>query len=121
MVVSPREFVFVTVGSVVLSLAILAALSPWARRPRRMLAIAIASVLGIVAWNLALNVGNATGLNVDAPFFGLSLQDVGSGVLSFAATALTLGLVTDRAEPAGRVVGTSAIVGLVTILVDLFG
>jgi hypothetical protein len=121
MVVSVREFVFVTVGSVVLSVGILAALSPWARQPRRLAAIAIAGALGIMAWNLALNVGNAAGFNVDSPWLGLSLQDVGSGVLAFATTALALGLVIDRAEPAGRVVGASAIVGLVTIVVDLFG
>jgi hypothetical protein len=121
MVVSVREFVFVTAASVVLSLVIVAATSPWARHPLRLAAIAIASAIGIVAWNLALNVGNATGFNVDSPLLGLSLQDVGSGVLAFATTALALGLLTDRAEPAGRVIGTAAIVGLVTIVVDLFG
>jgi len=121
MVVSLREFAFVTVGSVVLSLGILSALWSWARQVRRLASIGVASTIGIVAWNVALNVGTATGFNVDSPFLGLSLQDVGSGVLAFAATALALGLLTDRAEPAGRVVGASAIVGLVTILVDLLG
>ena len=121
MVVSLREFAFVTVGSVVLSLLILAALWPWARQPRRLVAVAVAGAIGIAAWNVALNVGNATGFNVDGPVLGLSLQDVGSGVLAFATTAFTLGLVTDRAEPARRVVGVSAIVGLIAVLVDLFG
>jgi hypothetical protein len=121
MVVSLREFVFVTVGSVVLSVVILAALWPWARQPRRLAAVAVAAAIGIVAWNAALNVGNAAGFNVDSPIVGLSLQDVGSGILAFATTALALGLVTDRAEPARRVVGAAAIVGLVTIVVDLFG
>jgi hypothetical protein len=121
MVVSVREFVFVTVGSVVLSIAVLAAVWPWARQPRRLATVAVASALGIVAWNISLNVGNAVGFNVDSPLFGLSLQDVGSGVLAFATTALALGLLTDRAEPATRVVGASAIVGLVTMIVDLFG
>lgn len=120
MVVSIREFVFVTAVSVVLSLVILAALWPWARQLRRLVTVGVASAVGIVAWNLALNVGNATGFNVDSPV-GLSLQDLGSGVLAFATTALVLGLLVDRAEPAGRVVGASAIVGLVTIVVDLFG
>ena len=121
MVVSLPEFIFVTVGSVVLSLALLAALWPWARRPRRLTTIGLATAVGIVAWNAALNLGNATGFNVDSPVLGLSLQDVGSGVAAFATTALALGLLTDRAQPAGRVVGASAIVGLVTVIVDLFG
>src|SRR5438874_9093021 len=63
MVVSLREFIFVTVGSVVLSVAILAALWPWARQPRRLLAIGLATAIGIIAWNTALNLTNATGLN----------------------------------------------------------
>ena len=120
MVVSVREFVFVTVGSVVVSLVVLAAVWPWARHIRRLVVIGLAMAVGIVVWNLALNIGNATALNVDSPVLGLSAQDVGSGVLAFIATALALGR-TERAEPLRRVVGASAIVGLVTIIVDLFG
>ena len=121
MVVSLREFIFVTVGSVVLSLAVLAAFWPWARRPRRLTTIGLATAVGIVVWNAALNLTNATALNVDSPVLGLSAQDVGSGVLAFVTTALVLRLVTDRAEPASRVLGASAVVGAITILVDLFG
>ena len=121
MVVSLREFIFVTVGSVVLSLAILAALWPWARQPRRLLAIGLATAIGIIAWNTALNLTNATGLNVDSPVLGLSAQDVGSGVAAFLITLLVLRFVTERAEPTSRVLGASGIVGIVTIVVDLFG
>jgi hypothetical protein len=119
MVVSVREFVVVTVGSVVVSLVVLAALWPWARRIRRLAVIGGAMAVGIVGWNLALNIGNATALNVDSPFLGLSAQDVGSGVLAAVATALALGGI-DRTEPLRRVLGASAIVGLVTIIIDLF-
>ena len=121
MVVSVREFVFVTVGSVILSVVVLAALFPWTRRALRLATVASAAALGIIAWNVALNIGDAAGFNVDSAFLGLSLQDVGSGVLAFVTTTLALGLVIDRAESAGRVVGASAIVGLVTMIVDLFG
>jgi hypothetical protein len=114
MVVSVREFVFVIVGSVVVSLAALAALWPWARQIRRLVVIGLAAAIGIAVWNVALNVSNATALNVDSPVLGLSAQDVGSGVLAFIAAALALGL-TERAEPLRRVLGASAIVGLVTV------
>jgi hypothetical protein len=120
MVVSVREFVFVIVGSVVVSLAVLAALWPWVRQVRRLVVIGLAAAFGIVVWNLALNVTKATALNVDSPFLGLSAQDVGSGVLAFIATALALGLI-ERGEPVRHVLGASAIVGVVTMIVDLFG
>jgi hypothetical protein len=121
MVVSIREFIFVTVGSVVVSLAILAALWPWARQARRLATIGLTTAAGIVIWNVALNLTNATALNVDSPVLGLSVQDVGSGVAAFVVTGLVLRLGTERAEPAARVLGASGIVGVVTILVDLFG
>jgi hypothetical protein len=121
MVVSIREFIFVTVGSVVLSLAVLAALGPWARQARRLVTIGLTTAVGIVVWNAALNLTNATALNVDSPVLGLSVQDVGSGVAAFVVTGLVLRLVSERAAPASRVLGASGIVGVVTILVDLFG
>ena len=121
MVVSLREFIFVIAGSVVLSLDLLAALWPWARTPRRLTTIGLTAALGIVVWNVALNLTNATALNVDSPVLGLSVQDVGSGVAAFVVTGLVLRLVSERAAPASRVLGASGIVGVVTILVDLFG
>ena len=119
MVVSNREFIVVTVGSVVLSLLALYGVSAWSRRPARLLVIAITTTVAIVAWNVVLNVTNAAGFNVDGPL-GLSFQDAGSGALAFGVVAAVLGLATDRSAPAGRVVGAAAIVGLVTTFVDLF-
>jgi hypothetical protein len=60
-------------------------------------------------------------LNVDSPVLGLSAQDVGSGVGAFVITLLVLRFVTDKTEPVGRVTAVSAIVGVITIVVDLFG
>ena len=119
MVVPVQEFVFVVVGSVVLSLVILAGFWPWARQARRLVTIALATTVGIVIWNLALNQSNASALNVDTQLLGLSVQDVGSGVLAFVTTALLLRL-TERGEPLARLLSVSAIVGLVTIVVDRF-
>jgi 4-amino-4-deoxy-L-arabinose transferase-like glycosyltransferase len=120
MVVSPTEFIFVIVGSIVISLALLAAVWSWTRSARVLVAIAIGAAVGIIVWNAALDVSNAGALNVDSPFLGLSVQDVGSGVFAFLGTLVVLRL-TARAEPTSRVVSAAAIVGLVTIFVDLFG
>jgi hypothetical protein len=120
-VVSLREYVFVVVGSVILSVAVLAIFFPWTRRGRTLVTIAVAAALGIVIWNTLLNVTNATFLNVDSPVLGLSAQDVGSGVGAFLVTALALRFVADRQASTGRLLVASALVGLLTILVDLLG
>lgn len=120
MVVPVREFVFVIVGSVILSLAILAGFWPWARQPRRLVTIALTTAVGILIWNLALDLTNAAALNVDSQILGLSVQDVGSAVLAFVTTALVL-RVTERGEPWTRLLSVSAIVGFVTLSVDRLG
>jgi hypothetical protein len=120
-VVSLREYIFVIVGSVVLSLAVIAALLPWARQARTLITIALTIMVGIIIWNTLLNLTNATFLNVDSAVLGLSAQDVGSGVGAFLVTGLVLRFITDRNASVGRVLGVSTVVGLVTIAVDLFG
>jgi hypothetical protein len=117
-VVSLREYVFVIIGSVVISLAVL---FRWVRHPRTLVTIALTISIGIVLWNTLLNVTNATSLNVDSPFLGLSVQDVGSGVGAFLVTVLVLRLAIHKTEPVPRVVWASAVVGVVTVLVDLVG
>lgn len=120
-VVSLREYIFVLVGSVVLSVAVVALLFAWARNARTLTAIALSTIVGIIIWNTLLNVTNATFLNVDSPVLGLSVQDVGSGVGAFVVTLLVLRFVTDRGASLGQVLGASAVAGLLTIVVDLFG
>jgi hypothetical protein len=97
------------------------ALWPWARRRGRFAVAGVATALGFAAWNATLNVTNATGFDVDAPLVRVSWQDAGSGVLAFAATALALGLLLEREEPARRVVGAAALAGLVVLVFDIFG
>ena len=65
--------------------------------------IALTTTIGIVIWNTLLNVTYATWLNVDSPFLGLCVQDVGSGVGAFLVTALVLRFVTNEAKQVGRV------------------
>jgi hypothetical protein len=86
-----------------------------------MITIALTAALGILIWNTLLNVTNATFLNVDSPVLGLSAQDVGSGVGAFLVTALVLRFVTDRNATTGQTLAIAAIVGVVTLVVDLFG
>jgi len=120
MVVPIQEFVFVTVGSVVLSLVLLAVLLPWTRDARRLVLIGFACAVGIIVWNVALNVANAGALNVDSAILGLSIQDVGSAVLALVATFVAL-MLGDRGQPTIHKLGASAIVGLATLIVDRFG
>ena len=96
------------------------ALWPWARGRGRFALAGVATAAGVLAWNVVLNLTNATGFFVDAPVIGLSWQDAGSGVLAFAVTALLLGLGTERRAPALRVVGAAALAGLVAMVFDIF-
>ena len=50
----------------------------------------------------------------------VSWQDAGSGVLVFVAVALLLGLIVDRDQPAGRVIGMAATAGITALIVDIF-
>jgi hypothetical protein len=118
-VVEPGEILAVCVASVILTLIVVVAVWPRVRDPRQLVALVVGMVVGIVAWNVMLNLTNAAAMNVDSAY-RVSGQDVGSGVFALAAGVLALGLIADRNEPAGRVVGAAAIAGLLTILVDLF-
>ncbi len=92
---------------------------PWARVHFRFTVAGIATTAGAIVWNLALWNANATNMDIDGPILRLSFQDVGSGVLAFAAVTLALGL-TEPDEPARRVVAAAAIAGIATMILDLF-
>ncbi len=93
---------------------------PWARLRRRFMIAGLATTAGVIVWNLVLNLTNATGFDVDGPILSLSWQDVGSGIFAFALSALVLGLITERHEPAGSVVRAATIAGLVAMIFDIF-
>jgi len=114
-----RDILIFAVVAGLVAAAFLAAW-PWARRRGRFAVGGVATTAGRTAWNLTLTGTVPTGFNVDAPFIPLSWADAGSGVLAFVVSALVLGLVTERDEPAGRVVGAAAIAGLGAVVVDLF-
>src|SRR5215216_198549 len=93
---------------------------PWARIRGRFAVAGVATLVGWIAWHLLLNVTRARGFDVDAPIIRVSWEDAGSGVLSFFAIALVLGLITERKEQAGRVVSAATIAGLLAMTVDVF-
>ncbi len=92
---------------------------PWARRRGRFLVAAAGTLAGWIGWNLVLSENNAASLDVDAPVIALSWQDVGSGVGAFLFTGLALGWL-ERREPAGHVIATAALAGLVAMIFDIF-
>ena len=94
---------------------------PWARAHGRFIAVGASASLGFMAWYGTLNATDALALfNIDAPVIPLSWADAGSGFLAFVVSALALGLITERAERAGHVVGAAGAAGLVTTILDLF-
>ena len=114
-----REIVVAAVVTGILAAAALIAW-PWGRVRARFAVGGVTAAAGFAAWNFTLDHTNGVGFDVDAPVVRVSWQDAGSAVLAFAATALVLGLVAERREPAQRVVGAAAIVGLVALVYDTF-
>src|SRR5215216_2710500 len=116
----PASVTFVAAFVAGLLTAAALAVWPWARTRGRFAVAGLATLVGWIAWHLVLNVTSARGFDVDAPIIRVSWEDVGSGVLAFFATALVLGLITERKEPASRVVGAASIAGLVALILDVF-
>ena len=113
-----RDIVGYAVLAGVLAAAAVAA-TRWGRRPTRLGVAALGTIGGWTGWYAALNTTHAAGFNTDAPVIALSWADAGSGLTAFVVIAAVLA-VTERAEPAGRVVGAAALAGLVATLLDLF-
>jgi hypothetical protein len=93
---------------------------PWARTRGRFAIAGVATLLGWIAWHQLLNATRAFGFDVDAPIIRVSWEDAGSGVVAFFTTVVVFGLVTERREPAVRVVSAAAIAGLVAMVLDVF-
>ena len=81
----------------------------------------MSTFLGFAGWNVLQSATGADlALNIDWPVFPLSWSDFGSGVAAFAVTALVLGVLRERNQPAGRVMMAAAMAGALAALVDLF-
>jgi len=93
----------------------------WGRRRGRFAIAGAAAALAWLAWHLYLQVSAADSLDIDNPaLLGLSGEDAGTGVLAFLLAAVPLGLVTERDEPARRVILAAGIAAVVVTLIDLF-
>jgi hypothetical protein len=118
-VFDPSEILWTATLATAVVTAVLA-VRPAARTPPRLIAAAVGTLSGWLAWNFTLHATHASGFDVDAPGALVSWQDAGSGVLVFVAVALLLGLIVDRDQQAGRVIGMAATAGIVTLIVDIF-
>ena len=119
-----QDLLIYVVGALLAAIVVAAALYwryPWSRQRGRFGIAAIGTFVAWIVWRVVLQLSNAENLDVDNPLLlGLSAQDVGSGVLAFLLTALPMGLIIDRDEPANRVVAIAAIAGALAILIDRF-
>jgi hypothetical protein len=94
---------------------------PWSRRRGRFALAAFATLVAWLCWHAVLRLSNGENFDVDNPaLLGLSTEDVGSGVLAFAFSALPLGLWLDREQPARYVIGAAAVTAALTVIVDRF-
>lgn len=92
----------------------------WSRANGRFVIGAVATTFAFVLWRLVLLSANGANLDVDGPVFGLSFEDVGSGVLAFGLTSLALTLARDREEAAWRVTMAALIAGGLATVADRF-
>jgi hypothetical protein len=107
------------IASVVVGLGLAA--SSWSRGRRRVVVGMAATFVAFVGWRLVLIASNGANFDVDNPLLlGLSAEDIGSGVLTFLLTALSLGLLLERAERADRVVRVALFAGLLAMATDRF-
>ena len=119
-----QDSLIYVVGALLAAVIVAAALYwryPWSRPRGRFGIAAMATFVAWILWRVVLQLSNADNLDVDNPLLlGLSAQDVGSGFVAFLLTAVPLGLVSERDEPAHHVAATALIAGALAIVVDRF-
>jgi hypothetical protein len=118
-VLEPSEILWTAVVAAGIVTAVFA-VRPATRTPPRLIAAAVGTLGGWIAWNFTLNAADGFGFDVDAPVVRVSWQDAGSGVLVFVTVALLLGLIVDRDQTAARVIGMAATAGITALVFDIF-
>ena len=120
MTVDVRDDVIEAIVSGVIAAAAVFAWA-WGRRRGRFAVAGVAAALAWFTWHLYLQVSAADSLDIDNPLLlGLSGEDAGTGVLAFLLAALPLGLVTERDEPARRVILAAGVAAAAVTVIDLF-
>ena len=113
----------IALGAILTALAVSCVLYAWkgSRDRRRIVIATAASLIAFLVWRGALIIANGANLDIDYPLLlGLSFEDIGTGVMVFLGASLALGLGSDAAEPAKRVVTSAGLAGAAAIIVDRF-
>ena len=117
----PLSYIILYAGVSSAAVSITLSMWKWSRQRYRFITSSLATFLGFAVWNiLQSDTGADQVLNIDWPLFPLSWSDVGSGVAAFVLTAMTLGFLTDREQPAWRVMLAAGVAGVLASSVDLF-
>ncbi len=92
----------------------------WSRQHYRFIVASLATFLGFAAWNILQSDNGAyEALNTDWSVTPFSLSDASTGVWAFAFTAVALALLTEREQPAWRVIMAAGIAGVLAASVHI--
>lgn len=107
--------------SALLEILVMLAVPRW-RRPVLILTSAAIGFAGPFGWQAVLKITESYRFYTDlpVPFFPISYQDAGSGIVTFAIRSLTLAYGPMRTSLAREVATLSLVTGAVALLVDIY-
>jgi hypothetical protein len=92
----------------------------WSREHYRFITASVATFLGFAAWNvLQSDNGAYVALNTDRSVTPFSLSDASTGVWAFAFTTIALAFLTERNQPAWRVILAAGVAGALAASVHI--
>jgi hypothetical protein len=92
----------------------------WGRANNRFAVGALATTLGVLAWNLTLDRTAAWGFTDAVSRINLAWQDVGTGVVVYCSTSVAFGWISEPQEQANRVARAASLAGLTAMVLDVF-
>jgi hypothetical protein len=102
------------------AVALLLFLWRWGRSNNRFAVGALATALGVLAWNLTLDRTEAWGFTNEVPRVNLAWQDVGTGVVVYCCVSLAYGWISEPQEQANRVTRAASLAGITAMVLDVF-